>query len=182
MSLDKHRTRKSIIFWTVVLIITCLITFTGCKTKHKIIEREKEVIQTRTHETVNELIKKDIKIDSFAKKGSNSISIKSIKIILLTQADSSKTISIKDGNGNSLTVKGADLVINNTETLEKKQDSSLVKLVKADNSVNKTTSEKTDNSTSKKVKRKSDSDVKTTSTWLWVVIGLGLVFFIYRFN
>jgi hypothetical protein len=140
-----------------------IVAMFGCKTKQKTIERTKEIA------VVSKVTNKDVVIDSIAKKGSSTVDWKFIKSVKLTQNDTAKTITISDGKGNNLIIKGADAIIHSEESKSVKQDSLTVNFSKND----KTKSIK--KSDTKKVNRVADSNAKTTSTWLWICIGLGLI-------
>lgn len=170
----------------LVWVVFAMLLFSGCKSKKKITERHNDIERTITQSFHNELVKKDIAMDSFAKKGSNAISIKSIKSIVLTQADSSKRIVITDETGKSLNIKGANVILNETNETTNTQDSTLTKLSKNDKS--QIANHDIDKSDTKKQSkgRNSNSDVHTTSTWLWVAIiiiaVILLVYLIYRYR
>ena len=165
-----------------IIITLFLFVFFGCKTKHKIIEREKEITETKLEEKAIDKSINDIKIDSFAKKGSNHIITSDLKSIELTQADSDKTITLEDNKGFKMTIKGANAIIKESKESQTKKDSSEVKVFKSDKSETTNSSSTKEDSKSNIVQRKSDSDVETTSTWLWVlmIIGAAILIFVYR--
>lgn len=171
--------------WAIIIFIwlfVLLILLSGCKTKKKVIDRQKQSVEKHTNETVNEITNNDILLDSFAKTGSGYIITDNIKTIDLTQADINKTITIEDSKGFKLTIKGANAVIKNSIKKETKQDSSLTGLSKIDKSKIDKSETKRNQEKIETVHRNSNSDVHTTSTWLWVGIGIGLLAFIFIFR
>ena len=154
----------------------------SCKTKHKVIERETVKEATKKEASVSTINQNDVVTNTNINIGSDIIKISSIKEIQLTQSDSSKTITITDDTGKTLSIKGADAIIKTTEAKETKKDTLNQKVSEIDKS--KTTNLNNSKESTKKdnTKRKAESDVKTTSTWLWIllIIGVGLLIYFKR--
>ncbi|AXP79188.1 hypothetical protein CJ739_88 [Mariniflexile rhizosphaerae] len=180
-SILKKITIGTIVVWLSYIFIMLLMLFIlGCKTKQKTIEREKESIISNLEQKGIKITNNDIKIDSFAKKGSSVFKVNDNQTLELTQADSSKTITLEDEKGNKLKIKGANATIKNEKTITSQQDSLVVDLSKKDKTKTKNESQLKKEDSKDSVKRKADSDVKTTSIWLWIVIA-GVVIIIVLF-
>jgi ATP-dependent Zn protease len=163
-----------------ITIVALLIFFLfGCKTKHKITER-KRVEKTEKTEAITKDNKiNNITLDKLLNTSNNYIKVIDNNGIKLTQANESKIIVIDYGNGNKLTVKGADIYIFKNKTSETKKDTLTTKESFKDNSVQEKTNNSKTKTKSESQKRNSDSFVKTTSTWLWIFLSfLGLLVFL----
>jgi len=140
-------------------LIILMILLIGCKTKHKVIQRSKEIVK--------EVVKKDVKKDSSAVFVIEEIKVKKDESIELTQADPDKTITITDEKGKTLIIKGANAIIKKSVKKEKKKDSIAVKVVTKDNTVIKTDT--------KTISRDTDTVTTGISTWIWIIIITALV-------
>ena len=145
-----------------------------------------EKTELKQNETVNSTDKKDISITENTKTGTSTLNLSESKTIILTQADSSKVITIQDEMGKKLTIKGANATIQNNKLSESKKDTVNTNKITNDKSNNNviTNIEKEESKTTKT--RNTDSDVKTTSTWLWISIIIGflivLVFLLKKYG
>lgn len=158
-----------------IMILFIIFIFHGlvsCKTKQKTTEREKEkIVSTLQEKSIDKTIL-DIKTDSFAKKGSSHIFTNENQSLELTQADPNKKIIVEDEKGNKLHITGANAVLKNNKETSTKKDTSNVAVSKTDKSKLDKSKETKTSDKKESSKRNTNSDVKTTSIWMWVTIGL----------
>jgi hypothetical protein len=165
-----------------LILIIILILFVSCKTKKKIVERGKEVTATTINETVNEIKKTDVVIGSVTKLETSKVIITKDKTLILTQADSTKVIVIEDETGAKLTIKGANVVLTDVSKVEDTTEDTTINLSKIDKSEIIKSTKKDTQSNSKKTSRNTNTDIKGTSTWLWVALIFIAIFFIVKYK
>lgn len=157
---------------SIIIISLMVLMVFGCKTKDKVTERERIKTVSALEEKKIDQTHNDIKIDSFAKKGSASIKITDNQSLELTQADPDKKIIVEDSNGNKLQITGANAVLKNNKETVNAKDTTEITLTKKDLSKNDKSEEKSAFDKNETQKRTSDSKVKTTSVWMWAAIGI----------
>lgn len=169
---------------TIKYILLILIVFTSCKTKHKVIERETVKEETKKEVSINTIEQKDVVTNQDINIGSGTIKINSQSTIKLTQANPDITFTIEDETGKKLKVTGANLDISNNQSKETKKDTLSNKSSTVDKSKNTVSNHTKEETKKDNTKRTSNSDVKTTSTWLWIaiilVVLLGLGYYINK--
>lgn len=174
--------KKEIKLWLIwFTMLLTLLFLVSCKTKHKVIEREKVKETTFKTQDIKELKQKDISIKSDVKITSDIVKITENTEIELTQADANKEITITDALGNQTKIKGANISFKKTQTTEQKKDSLIDKSLTTDKKSSITDAKNTENATKDNVNRVAESDVKTTSTWLWVLFIL-IIALVFYFN
>lgn len=164
----------------LILATLLLLSLFSCKTKHKVIDREKVKENTSKQETEKEVKQTDIVFNNNIKTGSDIFKITDKTDVKLTQADPNKTITITDESGKKTIIQGANIIFKKTEIQETKKDSVIDKSIKTDKKTTQTDINLNENASKDNIKRTSESDVKTTSTWFWIsliVCGLGVLWF-----
>lgn len=165
----------------LLFIIAVAIILFACKSKEKVIDRSVEKTTSEVALNVDTVEAKDIRSEALLVDTSETIKVLENKSLELVQADPEKEISITQPDGQTLTVKGANVKIVDTKSKETKRDSSNTKLSNIDKSNKAVKKDSIANTSSNKKKRTSNSDVKTTSTWLWVLLIItAVVFFYYK--
>lgn len=169
-----------------LILIFVVLLLVSCKTKLKIVEREKVITSINILEATNEIKKTDIVIDSVAKTEVSILTITKNDVIELTQADSDKVITIEDETGKKLTIKGANVIIKTASKIEEKNQTESINLSKIDKSETVKSTKKDTQSSSKKTSRNTDTKITGTSTWLWIglIIALLLVaaYFVLKYR
>lgn len=166
-----------------VIIALIVIALFSCKTKHKVIQRERTKTETNTAKTVNELQKNNVQTTNETHISSGAVIISNINEIELIQDNSGKPITIIDETGKKISFPGVSKAkIKTHETTETKQDSTRKKMsVKDKSQIAKNTSSQESNKTST-AKRNSDSKAKHPSVLLWVFLILALALYLaYRY-
>lgn len=158
-----------------ILIILLLV---GCKTKQKFVEREAVKIERVQETKKDSTVQKDIKTDSIVEKATNTIKITKNTDIELTQADPNKTIILEDSEGKQTKITGANAVIKTRSQLEQTKDTTSIALSKSDKSkTDKSETSKTNESIDTK-KRSTETDITSTSTFVNIGIGFGILLLI----
>lgn len=156
--------------YIILILLLCL----SCKSKQKIVERNKQLKEVIT--SVIEIKVTDKVVDSITDVISETFIIKENDVLELTQADPNKVIIITDSNNQTLVIKGANAVIKKSKEVIKERDSISVKV-----STKEKITEKKDSKTeesSKKTSRNTDTKITGTSTWLWVGLIIGIIIFL----
>jgi ATP-dependent Zn protease len=155
---------------------------TSCASKKKITERSNEKTKREEVSSVSSITKNAIKTETSKIKTSEVYLVSKNDILELTQADPEKSITITNANGQSMSIKGANVTITKNENAGKIKDSINSKTLKTDSSSLKRLENKDISESASKKKRSSDVDVKRTSTWLWIILIIAVVAFIgYRY-
>lgn len=160
--------------WFAMLGLVLLMV--SCKTKHKVIERETVKEENKKEATINEINENDITVKNETNIVTDFFKTSNTKEIKLKQADNNKTITITDETGKTLSIKGANVIVKKTKTTEKQKDTIAILGSSIDKSKTTTATNTKESSKKDNTKRTSDSDVKTTSTWLWIIILLIILF------
>lgn len=158
-----------------ILLIAILFSFTGCKSKKKVVEKEQEKVETVTQTQTATEIKEVASIDSVAVKETETIKIESTKDIELEQADPDKTIILEDSSGKVLKVTGANVKITEsekTETVETIDSTSLQKEAVSDLEVVESETIKEVRETKKVSKWK---DLKSFFGGWWIILIIVLI-------
>lgn len=162
-----------------LLVISC--TFVSCKSKKKILEKEKLEVFINENKSTTENQKTTTTV-----KDTNSLKIETVKItsnqkLELTQADPEKVIIIEDETGKKLKITGANAIVSNTNKIEEAT-------IQKDTSTNTTqiTDTKKTEDTKTKIKLKEEKknlDLKTSGlpTWVWIVLIIIILLIIIYF-
>jgi hypothetical protein len=161
---------------TLLLAIILLSFLTiGCKSKKKLVDREKTEVIVKEETKVVEVIEKDVKKDSTVNKSSNTIVITEKKDIELTQGDPNKIIEVIDHTGKKTSYKGANVVIRDVKVQEQTKDTTSIAVTEVEKSkIDKSEETKTNNKTTTKT-RKTFSDVTGISPMFGLGMGIAVI-------
>lgn len=153
-----------------LVVVAC--SFTGCKSKHKVTNREqtKEVASKAT--TVNKLEEADVVKETLETQTLRELFMQQSEKLELTQADPVKTIKVTDHQGRTTIITGANATISREDKKEAREVTDTVKSILVDKSV-KTENVQIDEA-SQKQSRLRTSDSKTSGISPMIGLGIGI--------
>jgi transcriptional regulator with PAS, ATPase and Fis domain len=168
---------------TLCIALIFIALCSSCRSKKKIVEKSSELVKRDLVTSSLEIETTDFKIKTETRKASETFTVSKNDVLELIQADPNKSITITNANGQTMSIKGANVKISNTAKTSIARDSLNNEITSTGNKT-KTTKENTSlNESIKKKKRNTDSDVKTTSTWFWLLlIIIALSYVAYRYK
>lgn len=162
----------------ILLMLGLMVGLTllaGCGSKKKLTELER----TKTEKVVKENISvneiKNVSDSTSLNIGNNKLSVSTLKKIEAIQADSSKTITITDSQGNVTTIKGANVIISDLNEVKHNNDTVAETNVKSDKNVLKVDVERDNSEKEKTNKRTSETHIKRTGFVFQITIGVLIV-------
>ncbi len=162
----------------LLLIFLVLLSMTSCRSKKKLVERERTKTELSEVVKLDSVVKKDTSIDSSAVKKSETITVSKDAEIEISGNDTD-TITVNESitpTGRKITVTGAKkVVIRDKQQSTRIKDSAAVDVKKTDRSeiVRSETREKEESAESNS--RKTDTKTKGTNTFVSIAIGVGIV-------
>lgn len=157
----------------MLFLVAMAMTFTSCKSKKKITEREKtEEVVTKVEKvntvTVNDVLKETVAVNTL-----EELFLSKNDKIQLTQADPEKTITLTDHHGRTTTITGANATISQEEKKEEREATSTVNTSEVDKTI--WTENVQINESSKKKTNSRTSDSETSGISSMIGLGIGIV-------